>query len=185
MRQGTQPVDVTVKRNGESITLDDVVFPVDTSSGVAFGSMDFIIKSEKATFSGVIALSLQRSAMTVRMVWESLFDLITGRYGIEAVSGPVGITETIVDATDTAVSTKDYSSVLYIASIICINLGVMNLLPIPALDGGRLFFIIIEMIIRRPIPAKIENAIHAGGMFLLLAFMLFISLKDVWGLIFR
>ncbi len=184
MRKGTEPIDITVKRNGETVVLEDVIFPIEVSDGVKFGSMDFIIKSEKATVGGVLLHTLQRSAMTVRMVWESLFDLITGRYGIEAVSGPVGITETIVDATDEAVTTRDYSSVLYIAAIICINLGVMNLLPIPALDGGRLAFILIEIIFRRPVPARIENAFHAAGMSLLLLFMLFISLKDVWGLIF-
>lgn len=184
MRKGTEPIDVTVLRGNETILLEDVVFPTVQSQGVTFGSMDFIIKAKKATFGGIIAHTVQRCAMTVRMVWESLFDLVSGRYGIEAVSGPVGITETIVDATDTAVQTKDWSSVLYIAAIICINLGVMNLLPIPALDGGRLVFILIEMIFRRPVPAKIENAVHAAGMYLLLLFMLFISLKDVWTLIF-
>jgi regulator of sigma E protease len=61
----------------------------------------------------------------------------------------------------------------------------MNLLPLPALDGGRLFFILIEIIFRRPVPSKIENAIHAAGMYLLLLFMLFISLKDVWAIIFK
>lgn len=185
MRKGTKPVDVTVLRNNEKVVLEDVVFPTIQADGASFGSMDFIIKSKKATFGGIIAHTIQRSAMTVRMVWESLFDLISGRYGVEAVSGPVGITETIVDATDEAVTTRDYSSVLYIAAIICINLGVMNLLPVPALDGGRLVFILFEIIFRRPVPSKKENAVHAAGMYLLLLFMLFITLKDVWALIFK
>ena len=185
MRKGIEPVNVTVLRDGQSVVLENVVFPIVDSDGVSFGNMDFIIKAKKATFGGILAHTVQRSAMTVRMVWESLFDLISGRYGIQAVSGPVGITETIVEATDEAVETRDYSSVLYIAAIICINLGVMNLLPLPALDGGRLFFILIEIIFRRPIPARIENAIHAAGMYLLLLFMLFISLKDVWAIIFK
>ena len=185
MRKGTSPIDVTVIRDGEKVVVEDVIFPTVNSDGTTFGSMDFIIKAKRATFGGIIAHTAQRSAMTVRMVWESLFDLISGRYGIESVSGPVGITETIVDATDVAVTTKDYSSLLYIAAIICINLGVMNLMPLPALDGGRLFFILIEIIFRRPVPSKIENAVHAAGMYLLLLFMLFISLKDVWKIFFR
>lgn len=184
MRKGVNPIDVTVMRDGDRVVLEDVQFPVSTTDGVSLGSMDFKVKGKEATFGGIVLHTVQRSAMTVRMVWESLFDLITGRYSIQAVSGPVGITETIVETTDNAVKTKDYSSVLYIAAIICINLGVMNLLPLPALDGGRLFFILIEIIFRRPVPSKIENAIHATGMYLLLLFMLFISLKDVWTLIF-
>ncbi len=184
MRKGTKPVDVTVLRDGNELVLRDVKFPVISSGGTSFGSMDFTVVAVKASIPNVITHTLQRSMLTVRMVWESLFDLVSGRYGLDAVSGPVGITETIVDATDSAVETKDYSSVIYIAAVICINLGVMNLLPIPALDGGRLFFILIEIIFRRPVPAKIENTIHGMGMYLLLLFMLFISLKDVWGLIF-
>ncbi len=184
MRKGVKPIDVTVLRDGNTVVLEDVQFPVSDTDGVALGQMDFIIVAREATFGGVIKHTVQRSAMTVRMVWESLFDLISGRYGLQAVSGPVGITGTIVEVTDDAVESRDYSSILYIASIICINLGVMNLLPIPALDGGRLFFILIEIIFRRPVPAKLENSIHAAGMFLLLLFMLFISLKDVWTLIF-
>lgn len=184
MRRGIDPVDVTVIRDGSKIVLKDVVFPKTSSNGSVFGAMDFMVLAVEPTFDRVIVHTVQRSMLTVRMVWESLFDLISGRYGLEAVSGPVGITETIVDATDTAVQTKDYSSILYIAAVICINLGVMNLLPIPALDGGRLFFILIEMIIRRPVPSRIENAIHAFGMYLLLLFMLFISMKDIFGLIF-
>ena len=184
MRKGTSPIDVTVLRDGNEIVLRDVVFPKDTANGATFGAMDFKVVAEEPNVKNVLVHTVERSALTVRMVWESLFDLITGRYGIDAVSGPVGITETIVDATDNAVQTKDYSSVLYIAAVICINLGVMNLLPIPALDGGRLFFILIEIIFRKPVPAKIENTIHGLGMYILLLFMLFISLKDVWGLIF-
>lgn len=184
MRRGISPLDITVIRDGQELILKDVVFPISSSNGSAFGSMDFMVLATEPTVGRVLLHTVQRSMLTVRMVWESLFDLISGRYGLETVSGPVGITETIVDATDQAVQTKDYSSILYIAAVICINLGVMNLLPIPALDGGRLFFILVEMIIRRPVPARIENAIHAFGMYLLLLFMLFISMKDIFGLIF-
>ncbi len=184
MRKGTEPLDVTLVRDGKEIVLYDVVFPKITSSSTVFGSMDFQVLAKKANVGNVILHTAQRSWLTVRMVWESLFDLIRGRYGLEAVSGPVGITQTIVDTTDEAVKERDYSSILYISAVICINLGVMNLLPIPALDGGRLFFILIEIILRRPVPSKIENTIHGLGMYLLLLFMLFISLKDIWGLIF-
>ena len=185
MRKGNQPINVTVKRNGQIVVLEDVVFPVTVSNGVEFGYIDFRIIAEEANVGNVLLHTAQRSMLTVRMVWESLYDLITGRYGVEAVSGPVGITETIVGATDEAVKTKDYSSVVYLAAVICINLGVMNLLPVPALDGGRLVFIFIELLFRKPVPQNIEGYIHGIGMYLLLALMVLISLKDVWGLIFR
>ena len=184
MRRGTKPVDLTVIRDGNEIVLRDVCFPTYVSNGTKFGNMDFIVVATEPTPINILKHTAQRSMLTVRMVWESLIDLISGRYGVESVQGPVGITGTIVDATDEAVETNDYSSVIYIAAVICINLGVMNLLPIPALDGGRLFFILIEMIFRKPVPQKIEGRIHATGMYVLMLFMLFISLKDIWKLIF-
>jgi regulator of sigma E protease len=112
------------------------------------------------------------------MCWESLFDLIAGRYTFAAVSGPVGISSAIGDAVS-----QGFTSLLYITVLISINLGVMNLLPIPALDGGRLITILFEMITRKRVPPKIEGMINAIGLFLLLGFSLFIMLKDIIQLI--
>ena len=70
-----------------------------------------------------------------------------------------------------------------IMAFIAINIGVFNLLPIPALDGGRLFFMLIEMIFRKPIPAKYENYVHAAGMILLLGFMAVVTFSDIHKLI--
>ena len=70
---------------------------------------------------------------------------------------------------------------LPIVALITINLGIFNLLPIPALDGGRAFFLLVEMIIRRPIPKKFEGMVHGIGLILLLLFMAFITVKDIWG----
>lgn len=68
-------------------------------------------------------------------------------------------------------------------ALIAVNIGVFNLLPVPALDGGRLFFMVIEMIIRRPVPQKYERFIHAAGLVLLLGFMAVVSMSDVLKLV--
>ena len=68
-------------------------------------------------------------------------------------------------------------------ALITINIGLFNLLPIPALDGGRFFFMLIELIFRKPVPAKYENLIHAAGLVLLLIFMAVVSFSDIWKLI--
>lgn len=174
MRRGNEPIDLTVIRNGEEITLYDVVFPTDESSGQVFGVMDFYIVADEKTPGNVISYSLSKSWLIIRMVWESLFDLITGRYTIAAVSGPVGISGAIGDAAKSGLP-----SVLYITALISINLGVMNLLPIPALDGGRLVCILIEMITRKRIPKNIEAAVNGIGLLLLLGFSVFIMVKDI------
>ena len=87
----------------------------------------------------------------MRQVWVSLFDLITGRYGLSQLSGPVGVTTAIGQA-----ATMGAQSVLLLIALITINVGVFNLLPVPALDGGRLVFLLIELIFRRPVPQKYE-----------------------------
>lgn len=174
MRRGHKPVDVTVLRNGEEIVLEDVVFPGESESGQSFGMMDFRVYGVKKNFGSVMKYSFYKTILMVRMCWESLFDLITGRYTIAAVSGPVGISEAIGEA-----AKAGGLNLLYITTLISINLGVMNLMPIPALDGGRTVCIIAEIITRKRIPAKVENTVNAVGLAILLALSVFIMIKDV------
>ena len=108
------------------------------------------------------------------MIWDSLYDLITGRYGMEQVSGPIGVTGAITNAAKTSTY-----SLFYLIVVISMNLGIFNLLPIPALDGGSLLLIIIEMIIRRPIPQKIDYGIKAIGFLLLMGFAVLVTFKDI------
>jgi regulator of sigma E protease len=177
MRRGNEPVDLTVIRDGEELVLPDVVFPTDESQGQVFGVMDFQVWASEKTFGNVLSYSLSKSWLIIRMVWESLFDLITGRYTIAAVSGPVGISGAIGDA-----AKLGFTSLLYITGLISINLGVMNLLPIPALDGGRLVCILFEMITRKRIPKNIEASVNGIGLLVLLGFSVFIMIKDIVGL---
>ena len=131
------------------------------------------------TFGTVMEFSWRKACLIVRMVWESIYDLITGRFSLGAVSGPVGISGAISDA-----AKAGFTSLLYIVVLISINLGVMNLLPIPALDGGRLITIIIEMVTRRKLPQRIEGAINAAGLVLLLGLSVIIMIKDIIQLAF-
>ena len=174
MRRANKPVDVTVIRDGKETLLEDVVFPTAEASGQTFGMMDFLVYRTEKTFGRVITYSLAKSVLIVRTCWESLFDLLTGRYTIAAVSGPVGISEAIGTA-----ARSGPTSLLYIVALISINLGVMNLLPLPALDGGRMVTLIFEMITRKRIPPKVEGIINAVGLSLLLAFSVFIMIKDI------
>jgi regulator of sigma E protease len=174
MRRGNEPVDVTVIRDGKEHMLKDVVFPTIQDQGQSFGAMDFKVKAVNKTFGTVMRYSFAKSALIIRMCWESLYDLITGRYTMAAISGPIGMSDAIGEA-----ASDGPQSLLYLVALISINLGVMNLLPIPALDGGRLITILFEMISRRRVPGKIEGIINAVGLSVLLAFSLFIMIKDV------
>ncbi len=175
-RNGIEPIDITVERDGEKIALENVEFPTETSQGTLFGSVPFIPYEREKTVGNVVKEAFFQSTTTIKMIWESIFDLIRGRYGIEAVSGPVGVTEVLVDAAKTGVR-----DLVYLAVVISMNLGVMNLLPIPALDGGRLVFQIIEAVIGRPINRNVEGYIHFAGMILVLILMALIIFKDIAG----
>ncbi len=177
-RLGVEPVDVVLLRDGKEITVKDVQFPVTNEGGVAAGTYDFKIYGEKKTFGEIVRQSFCQCRLSCKMVYESLWDLVTGRYGMEAVSGPIGTGEVIGEAVESDKETGGHS-LLYLCAVITINLGLFNLLPIPALDGGRLFFQLIELIRRKPINRKYEGYIHAAGMLLLLLLMVIITFKDI------
>ncbi len=174
LNQGYEPIDIVVIRNGEKITLENVVFPTEETSGVTFGIYDFKVAREDATFGSVMKHSIYRSFSSIKIIFDSLKDLVTGRFGAEAVSGPIGMADAVGTATKSGIS-----SLLYLFILITMNLGVFNLLPFPALDGGRIVFLFIEMIIRRPVKKEIEQAINTAGILLLFALMLLVTFKDI------
>ena len=115
-----------------------------------------------------------------RLVWLSLIDLCTGKFGFSDMSGAVGVTR-VVSSAVSSVAADGLSGFLYLMRILClitVNLGIFNLLPIPALDGSRIFFLIIEAVRRKPI--KHEAIVHAVGMALLLALMGVLIVKDLY-----
>lgn len=178
MRQGDHPIDVTVLRDGEKIVVEDVEFPKIEESGTTFGARDFLVYAEEKTASSLAKRATVRSFSTIKMIYDSIFDLIRGRYGVEAVSGPVGVTQALGEA-----ASEDTGALVYLAVVISVNLGVMNLLPLPALDGGRLLFQFIELVFRKPVPAKIEGYVHFAGMALLMLLLVVLTFKDVFALI--
>ena len=119
-----------------------------------------------------------------RMVWYGLSDLISGRAGLQEVGGVVGAVDTMVQFGEKAKSVSNgIENVLYLGAFIAINLAVMNMLPIPALDGGRVLFLLINTvytaITKKKINPKYEGYIHAGAMILLLLLMAVLMIKDV------
>lgn len=178
MHKGNKPLDITVIRNGETKVLNDVVFPTEEESGTVFGSMFFGVNKLEKTFSNVISYTFYSSFSTIKMIWESLVDLVTGRYGLEAMSGPVGVMNVVAES-----ARSGLPNLIYITVFITMNLGVFNLLPVPALDGCRIVFVLIEIVRGKPINPKYEGYVHLAGMLLLLLLMVVITFKDVFNLI--
>jgi len=173
--QGYRALPVVVVRNGQKITLENVQFRVVSESNVNFGVRDFsVYPEENVGFGTLIKHTFWRSYSCVKMVYDSLQGMFTKRYSVDAVSGPVGITGIITEAAKTS-----WLDVLHLLILISINLGVMNLLPLPALDGGHLLIYVIEAIRRKPLKPEIEGIINFVGLVLLLGLAVIITIKDV------
>ncbi len=180
VRDTDNKLNLTVIRDGEKVELKDVEFRQFELDGKMYVEQDFFIVGVDHTFFNVVKNAVLDSASIVQMVRLSLVDLCTGKYGMKDVSGPIGTISAIADSTAQGPTAKDkLFTALTLLSYISINVGVMNLLPIPALDGGRLFFIFVEFIRRKPIDPKREGIIHTVGLVLLLLLMAVISISDI------
>lgn len=171
--------DFVVERDGEKVTLNDVHFATEQQNGVTLIQYDFIIIGEQPGFLNIVKNAFTQSASIVRMVWLSVFDLVTGRYGMSELAGPVGTVDIIADVTAQAVSSGSLTNLLTIMAFITINVGVANLLPLPALDGGRFLFLAIEAVRRKPVNPKYEGYVHAAGLVLLLLLMVVVTYNDI------
>lgn len=180
MTSAAGKTDITVIRDGKAVIVRDVEFKTETESGVTIANQDFSVFEEKKTFSNVVKQCFWRSVTSVRMIWDSLIGLVTGKYGMDAMSGPIGITGAIGDAVDT----KDGGiSLMSLAALIALNLGIFNLLPFPALDGGQIVLLLVELIIRKPVKREIAGYINFVGLALLMLLMLFVTYQDITKLI--
>ncbi len=170
-------VDMVVKRDGKKVTLKGVKFATEEYEGINCLVFDFKVKPQEKTVWTFITNTFDTAISYCAVVFRSLFDLITGKFGtstLKAMSGPVGLTAEIGN-----IARQNLFNLLPIMALITINLGLFNLLPIPALDGGRLVFIIFEMIFRKPVPQKYESIVHAVGFIILIGLMLLITFKDI------
>ncbi len=173
-----EKVDITVIRNDKKFVIEDFEIPytVDAKTGLVFGTADFMIPSTLSKTPLVIAKqTICQPISIIKVTWSSLINTIKGRYGTEALSGPVGVVSEMKEVGEAGGA----PSLFFLMMVISINLGVMNLLPLPALDGGRLLFLIIEAIRRKPLNPKVEAAINAVGLVLLMGLMLFVTFGDI------
>ena len=171
-----------VKRNGEYLHFDSVKFGTVEKNGKEIIQLDFKVAPIENNFLVLIGQSFLSTVSTVRMVWASLLGLVTGQFGFNEVAGPIGMTSAISQAASEGLKTgfiDALMNLIYIMTIITVNLGVVNLLPLPALDGGRFIFLLVEAIRRKPVKPEHEGIVHAIGMIALLIFMVVISINDI------
>ncbi len=144
---------------------------------------DFYVKPIPKTAGSVITESWKTQCSLAVTVWRSLKGLVTGRFAVSDLSGPVGTIDIIGDTVEVAVQETDWleglGTVLMLLALLTVNIGIFNLLPLPALDGGRLMFLIWEGVTRRRVPPKYEGLVHGIGLLLLLILIVFVTFNDI------
>lgn len=190
LMRGDGVYDIVMLRDGEKVELKDFALTTKTyaeyaNDGPKYG---FIFGYTEATFGTKLEYTWNTTLEFSRLVWLGLGDLINGKVGLKDMSGPVGIVDMMNEVGQQAESTKAAAdNLLYISAFIAVNLAIMNMLPIPALDGGRVFLMIVTVIIEavshKKLDPKYEGYIHLGGMVLLLGLMALVMYNDIAKLI--
>lgn len=185
-RGNGEPYNIVVERNGQRVTLNDL--PLEpreyTENGQTVTRYGLYFAIEEATLGAKLKNSWYNAVDFVRLVRVSLTDLLTGNAGLKDLTGPVGIVDTITEVgSQSETLTMALENILYFGALIAVNLAVMNLLPLPALDGGRIFFLLINglwsFIFRRRIDPKYESYVHVAGLVALLALMAVVTFNDL------
>ena len=183
-----ESISVKVKRDGELVELAPITMPqITDENGNQILSIDFYIQGEAPSFLGLLRKSALDTFSMTRLVLESLKGLLTGRFGFNELAGPVGTAQMITQVTSQGLEVgfgQALQNLVLMIIVITVNLGIVNLLPLPALDGGRLLFLIWEGITRKPVPKKYEAYIHAAGFALLILLMVAVTFGDIRRLIF-
>lgn len=180
--------DILVERNGEEKLLKNVQFFTYTTKDNSDPqvSIDFYVKPIEKTFGSVISQTFKQTISTCKMIYASLGGLLTGKFGLKDMSGPIGIASAVTTVASESLSSGFMSavnSIIYVMMIITVNLGLFNMLPFPALDGGRFVFLIIEVIRGKSVPRKVEAIVNGIGMGLLILLMILITANDIFKLI--
>lgn len=191
LSRGNGVFDLVVRRDGEKVSLPGVTLQKGeyelNGQIVRMYGINFGAKEERSLWS-ILRTSWFQTLDFVRLVRLGLQDLISGSVGINDMSGPVGIVNVMVDTGTSAESASTgFLNVVYLAAFIAVNLAVMNMLPLPALDGGRIVCLLLttvaEKFSRRKLNPKYEGYLHGAGMALLLILMAYVTFHDAFNLV--
>lgn len=167
--------DVTVNRDGKKIELKNVKLFDKIEGKFVFG-----IDGLDKTLLNVLSYSVKDTISTARLIWISLGDLISGKYGLKDMSGPIGIVNEIGNAASSGKNIKQSAmSLMSLSMFLSINLGIVNLLPIPGLDGGHILLLIIEAIRRKPLKPNHEVYVNLIGLGLIMLLIVVITFSDI------
>ena len=171
--------DFVLRRDGRRVRIDGLALPNDVDLGEGRKGYGLSLAVETLTPLTRLRYGALLAVNDARLVWHSLGDLVTGAVGVDQLSGPVGVV-----AVTAQTARRGFTPFWLLMAFISINLGVMNLLPIPGLDGGRLLFLIVETVRRKPLDARVEGYVNLAGLAALFALILYVTGQDVMRLFF-
>lgn len=177
-RNPEQELEMTVQRNDEQVQVNVIPRRIETQD-IVIGQIGVQIALEQSVWKA-IPYSIEETYNWAQLIVVNLGKLVTGQFSIDMLSGPVGI----YDATDRVVQTG-FMNFLSWTAILSVNLGIINLLPLPALDGGRLLFVGLEALRGKPIDPQKEGIVHFIGFALLMLLMLVVTWNDIQRLLFQ
>lgn len=173
--------ELTIERDGKLLSKTFEPMTAEYSDGTPAYLIGFVPTIEKPNIFNVLHQAFFQTIWMGKLVFVSLGMLVGGKAQLSQLSGPVGV----VDAMNAQAKTGGFIALLYLAGFISVNIGIMNLLPIPALDGGRIFFVIVEAIRKKPIPPEKEGMVHFVGLIILMGVMALATWNDIVRLISR
>ncbi len=179
LESGGRECEISIKREGKVLTKKFTPIKTQYQDGSPAYMIGFVAAPKQNGLFGILHEGFFQTVAMGGIVIESLGMLISGEAGLSDMSGPVGV----VDAMNTQAQSGGFVALLYLAGFISVNIGLMNLLPIPALDGGRIFFVLVEAVRRKPIPPEKEGVVHFIGLVLLMGLMVFATWNDILRLI--
>ena len=179
-------VDIVVQRGGKTVSFDNVKLHSQKINGKNYVSIDFYVSAIQKNFGTLLTKSVQDTVSVVRLVWYSLISLLTGKYGFNDMAGPVGAADAVGQVITSGLKQNfmaGLNNVIYVMMLFTVNLGIFNLIPFPALDGGKFFLFLIEAIRRKPINDKYVGVVETVGFALLMCFMLVVTYSDILRLV--
>lgn len=182
MENHGEAIDVTVRRGDEEIT--KTLTPYKDADGYKLG---FYAAGIENTPALSVKNGFYEMIFSVKSVFWAIRELVTGNLGLSGMAGPIGVASVVGEAVDESKAITDAglrfrALLLYVLNVMALlgaNLGVMNLLPFPALDGGRIVFALIELLTKKKVPDTVEAALHAAGFVLLMGLALVVAVSDV------
>lgn len=185
---GDGTYDIVIKRDGKRIKYDNLKIEKMAYDGYDGKMYGFYLGYEEATPLVRLRATWETCMDFSRRVWQGLKMLVSGEAGVQDMSGPVGIVDYMAETGANAETVGEgLDDIFFLAAFIAVNLAIMNMLPIPSLDGGRVFLLlitaVIEAVTRKKLDAKYEAYINSAGMILMLMLMAFIMLNDIYKLI--